>query len=539
MESKAPEDNSSERTAAEELGAKLAKAKSWSRDKNPLSAKRRCVSSACVACRRRKSKVRSLTRPNNAEKLLIEHQCDGNTPSCAACSSVYDTECVYNPNSDHRRKGVYKKDIDNLNTQNSTLQTLIQGIRSYSDSEALELLKQIRSYESLDEVAEKILAKEGGEDDSTGLDFSIANGGDTIPRFETELSGKMGELRLQGGAIQFLGGTSNLIFLDSSELGELNLPITDPEQAYARQEDAIISWSTVTKDVELVAHLINMYFTWHYTYFTTLSKTLFFKGFLRGAPSSESRRAHEYCTPLLVNAILALGCHFTQWPAARADPGDSATAGDHFFKEAKRLLLANDEHEYPRLTTVQSLALMSIREAGCGRETKGWVYSGMSFRMACDLGLDVDSGNASLNEEEIDARRITFWGCFLFDKCWSNYLGRPPQLPPANITVPKFEVFPQEDAELWSPWSDQGISRENVQPSRTRAVALQISLLSEISSDLIMAFYHPKHGENSVGKQAQLKKLSDLHTRLEAWRKALPEEMEAREGQLPSILVMQ
>ena len=84
--------------------------------------------------------------------------------------------------------------------------------------------------------------------------------------------------------------------------------------------------------------------------------------------------------------------------------------------------MENDEHEKPRLTTVQALALMSVREAGCGREAKGWVYSGMSFRMAYDLGLHLDSGtlsgsrDASLNDEEVDARRITFWGCFLFDK---------------------------------------------------------------------------------------------------------------------------
>jgi hypothetical protein len=84
--------------------------------------------------------------------------------------------------------------------------------------------------------------------------------------------------------------------------------------------------------------------------------------------------------------------------------------------------MENDEYEKPKLTTVQALALMSVREAGCGRESKGWVYSGMSFRMACDLGLNLDSGSlaigrdSSLDEEEIDARRITFWGCFLFDK---------------------------------------------------------------------------------------------------------------------------
>lgn len=161
---------------------------------------------------------------------------------------------------------------------------------------------------------------------------------------------------------------------------------------------------------------MNMYFTWHYTYFTTLSKSLFYRDFLLGMPPPGTRRKTEYCTPLLVNAMLALGCHFTSWPAARANPADSATAGDHFSREAKRLLMENDEHESPRLATVQALALMSVREAGCGREAKGWVYSGMSFRMAYDLGLNVDSGLLSIDEEETDARRMTIWGCFLFDK---------------------------------------------------------------------------------------------------------------------------
>jgi hypothetical protein len=119
--------------------------------------------------------------------------------------------------------------------------------------------------------------------------------------------------------------------------------------------------------------------------------------------------------------MLALGCHFTSWKSARADPENSATTGDHFFKEAKHIIWEKDEHENPRLTTVQALALMSVREAGCGRETKGWVYSGMSFRMAMDLGLHLGPANLkdidAMSDEEIDARRITFWGCFLFDKC--------------------------------------------------------------------------------------------------------------------------
>ena len=68
---------------------------------------------------------------------------------------------------------------------------------------------------------------------------------------------------------------------------------------------------------------------------------------------------------------------------------------------------------------------------------------------------------------------------------------------------------------------------------------MQISLLCEISGDLLQYFYHPTLLEKPPGKQTELKKLSELHTRLEAWRKNLPKEMEPKEGQLPAILLMQ
>ena len=83
------------------------------------------------------------------------------------------------------------------------------------------------------------------------------------------------------------------------------------------------------------------------------------------------------------------------------------------------------------------------------------------------------------------------------------------------------------------------MGQANSQPSRTRAVALQISVLCEISGDLLLYFYHPTQLEKPISKQAELKKLSELHTRLEAWRKHLPKELEPREGQLPAVLVMQ
>lgn len=448
-------------------------------------------------------------------------------------------DCVYDPTSDHRRKGVYKEKIDSLKTRNSTLQTLVQAILNAHEDDVPGLVRQIRTCESLDDVAQSILKHDQGLDESEASDddaYTTAS----LPTFETELSGKMGELRLENGSVRFLGGTSNLIYLDPSSGDDDRAP---GQEAYQQQTEPVKTWTTVTDDAEVIMHIINMYFTWHYTYFTTLSKSLFYRDFLLGKPPGNTKRT-VYCSPLLVNAMLALGSHFTMSPAGCADPNDPTTKGDAFFAEAKRLFVENDEYEKPRLTTIQALCLMSVREAGCGREAKGWVYSGMAFRMAQDMGLNLDSGGMSnsrdsMDEQEIDVRRVTFWGCFLFDKCWSSYLGRLPQLPSSNITAPKYDVFPDEEADIWSPYTDKGVGQLYSQPSRTRTVALQISKLGEISSDLLNFFYHPQHLDKSIRKSQELKMLGTLQTRLEAWRKDLPKELEAKDGQLPNVLLMQ
>ncbi|CAK7220863.1 hypothetical protein SCUCBS95973_004300 [Sporothrix curviconia] len=408
------------------------------RNADPSAQKRRCVSTACVACRKRKSK------------------CDGALPSCAACASVYCTECVYDPNSDHRRKGVYREKVDSMKAQNSTLQILIEAILNAAEDDVPAIVKKIRTCDSLDAVAESFVKDDFNDQAGDNQDAgTVADNVSLDPNLpaegEFDLARKMGELRLENGSVRFIGGTSHLIYIGDS-LGD-NEPDSSPDNSdggalaaraesqfeapYTTTEEAINSWTTVTSDTSLIIHLLNMYFNWHYTYFTTLSKSLFYRDFLRGRPQVQPKRT-VYCTSLLVNAMLSLGCHFTGATGSFAVPGDSRTKGDHFFAEAKRLIVENDEYEKPKLATVQALALMSVREAGCAREAKGWVYSGMSFRMAQDIGLNFDAGSGAglaagasesdthhpqMSEGEIDARRITFWGCFLFDKAWSNYLG--------------------------------------------------------------------------------------------------------------------
>ena len=285
---------------------------------------------------------------------------------------------------------------------------------NYEEDDAFELVRQIRSCDDLEDIAQSIISRERGilahadAPDQPISDVSSV----PVDQFESELSGRMSELVL-GGSRKFIGGTSNLVFLPpGSELHESSSQADHLTRGVANDACPVRRWTQVTEDDSLISHLLTMYFTWHYPFFTVLAKDIFYRDYIRGISS-------PYCSALLVNAMLALGCHFSSWSGAFSDPQTSATAGDHFFKEAKRLILENDEHENAKLCTVQAFALLSLREAGCGREGKGWVYSGLSFRMAFDLGLNVDAtnlGSHSLSDEEIDARRITFWGCYLIDK---------------------------------------------------------------------------------------------------------------------------
>ena len=61
-------------------------------------------------------------------------------------------------------------------------------------------------------------------------------------------------------------------------------------------------WTTVTDDDDFVSHLISLWFTWFQPCFNWIDRDLFMRDMLSGNPRS------QYCSPFLVNAILAHAC---------------------------------------------------------------------------------------------------------------------------------------------------------------------------------------------------------------------------------------
>lgn len=277
-----------------------------------------------------------------------------------------------------------KRDIEALKGQNDALGVIVASIRSSSDAEVAEIVQQIRADEDLDIIAESLKKNmtplETSETKSAERDLSILIGRPSIDAL---------------GVVKHYGHTSSLSLVSDDERFPLQ-----PRQS---SED----WTRVTRDSVLIDHLLSMYFCWVHPTHQFLSKDVFLDDMANGQS--------KYCSPLLINALLAYACSYSDRPDARENPSDPSTAGDHFFAEAKRILNENDSSN---LTTVQALALMGLREASCSRESSGFQYAGRCIRMMIELGLHLSFASASdkISPIELEVRSITFWGCFINDK---------------------------------------------------------------------------------------------------------------------------
>ena len=162
-------------------------------------------------------------------------------------------------------------------------------------------------------------------------------------------------------------------------------------------------WTDLTGDTILIRHLMALYFCWEYPLFASISREHFMNDFHEGR--------HRYCSPLLVNSILALGSCWNAQPTSQTKSTGFNTNGDRFFEESVRLL--GEEVDRRSLTTIQALGIMSLREINRGRDAEARYYSIQCIRLAIDMGLHrkLDSGDWDLHYVQTS----TFWGAFSLD----------------------------------------------------------------------------------------------------------------------------
>lgn len=374
-------------------------------------------------------------------------QCDGQRP-CGRCRGQKDVECVYEIPVRQSKENL-RSEIESLrHRQRSSDQVFAALVRPDVWEEVLARLRGGQPVASISEWLSNALPTGGG----TLPSFQRADAASTLTHLANFASGGMGSVAgLSIGVPQQppmrpeLGQTSPWHFSSHSQTGSTRSNSHPDSMSWAtdmrgppqtrvgswaeslQQEhlsdslskfrgfEQILSplkephppsttWTIITNDLTLVQHLLALYFCWEYPTFASLSKEHFLRDFQDGR--------HRFCSPILVNALLALGCRFSTQPMTRANPNDPYTSGDHFFKESLRLFCQETDHH--SLTTIQALGIMSIREASCGRDSESWYYAGQSIRLAIEMGLHriQDEGD----EDELAVQSATFWGAFALDQ---------------------------------------------------------------------------------------------------------------------------
>lgn len=219
-----------------------------------------------------------------------------------------------------------------------------------------------------------------------------------------------------------------------------------------------------------------------------------------------------------------------------------------------RVSLAMETMNSSSISTIQALLQQSAREIVFGRASQAWMYGGMAFRMAFDMGIHLPSDKLqnfvkSLSNEDIEIRKRLFWSCYTWDKVLSLYLGRMPAFTPLTDEVPLSFLDDFTDTAPWSPYygeapDPQARALPHYPPTPGYIVSCfqQLSKLCIIINDLMQNIYSAEAaGKRTEVTQPADAKLSNeepfmrISRSLHGWWLALPSHLQVNIDQMPSL----
>ncbi|KAL4811439.1 fungal-specific transcription factor domain-containing protein [Aspergillus unguis] len=333
-----------------------------------------------------------------------------------------------------------------------------------------------------------------------------------------QISNRIGTLKIAGdGHLRFYGATSNLNLVDVSATEQRQRP--DARTVRHDGQD-ILNHLRVGQSVDqaLEDHLLELYFTWQNCSTYVVDKDMYY---IARKNWREEFDDTPFYSEVLTNAMCAIGSAFE----ARYHPTFITfpkSLSEFFADRAKALL--EIELDSPCVATVQALVILSCHEGSSNRDARGWLYSGMSMRLAFDLGLHLDMTpyveKGDMSAFEADVRRIAFWGSYTADHFWGFYLGRPFRMNAGDITVPKPASGLTVGKEgTWSPYGLQA-NQEGVGELKNpnELISRQFAVLWEIISPL----GHVLYGCSDIPRHELQRFCHRVTDDLFAWKANLP-----------------
>ncbi|KAJ5542906.1 pathway-specific regulatory protein [Penicillium sp. DV-2018c] len=192
-------------------------------------------------------------------------------------------------------------------------------------------------------------------------------------------------------------------------------------------------WTKVTDDDDLVSHLVSLYMTWDYPFFAFFDREVFLEHMARGNLNS------DFCSPFLVNALLANACDYSQYSETYAVPGDVRTKGAAFLAEAESYISAYsfERGSGTRLASLQATLLLYERYSVLGNDNFGYAMLNRAIEMAEELGIvnhpkrTLDSSQMS-EDMSVSVKR-TAWGLFQIDSIVHTNFLKPARVQSTSV----------------------------------------------------------------------------------------------------------
>ncbi|EPS30971.1 hypothetical protein PDE_05925 [Penicillium oxalicum 114-2] len=438
---------------------------SGSRTSSSTASWKRRVSTACLACKKSKRK------------------CSGTAP-CENCRTFHRV-CVFDESLDQRRRVAAKRTADELSYHRDLLNDIFKLVREADEGKALDLLEIIRHDASADELRAFI------NETLSDLDTSSSRG-------SVDAASKLESMRdlinVEGTTPTFRRKVMDIHYLCDEA------PIKVPARP----------WTNVTRDDDLISHLVSLYFTWDYPFNAFLDQEVF----LRHMTNADL--ASQFCSPFLVNALLSNACYFSDLSEAYVVPGDISSKGADFLAEAERL--KRELPVQPSLTTLQGLLLLYERYSMSREDDLGYMMLHEAIRMGETLGLVGNSGPQITSEQlsqdmDISCRR-TAWGLFNVDTMIHTSFLRPSLINHVNMQrVDRDQLVDQSE---WMPYP----SHRDTRPSYMSLYFGEMCNLSMISRDISRNMFASR--SSTLGPQHEQSR-DELYQRLQRWHESLPE----------------
>lgn len=415
--------------------------------------------------------------------------------------------CTYRTDEDGRSRIPMKRRIEGLERDNAILNDLLSQIRGADDTEVQQVVSLIRSNAPLIEVNA------------------------TLQRL---LHSARSSQRQVDPMINDIYRTTGRALSRGTDLASSTEPASRVLSVDRLIDEPIYQvpatpWTIATGDNHLVSHLVSLWATWYHL----LPDGIVLEPFLRAMQNA--RLDSLFCSPFLVNCILAAGCLFSDYDEAKAVRGRASDLMRTFVKEAEWHF--RRDQSTPSITNVQGLGILYVVISQLNQDRDGYHFAIQAAAMSVELLRARGSILATTRSRE-DYNEAAFvldtacWGIYSMTTGSMSAWMRPQLVTPPHVPWPVADNAEQNFHETrWSPYPHRG---------ETRDIHLVESLRHHYTLAVLTAeLTHTIYAEPGArGLPARSEALHDIHIRLIFWYARLPEHMKHAVPGCPSVAML-